>query len=233
MVSVRVRSFLVALVALTLSFAGLTGAARADSLSVDFDSGPAVGSVIGDDYLASSFVKWLPADAGFRPERRLDAAQARSGSYVADVGASTCQDQGFDSIGCEFPHIGSYAHLTRTATTVTLYAGLFTVSPNIGVRLTGYNAAGTVVATSAVVPLPTSSLGSIATKRGQQGRAVIKLPPPKFTTPVSITSSAGDIASFRFEAVDTTDPDNGSAAIGADIGYDDLTLDFPLHSLPD
>ena len=41
------------------------------------------------------------------------------------------------------------------------------------------------------------------------------------TTPVSVTSPAGDIDSFRLDAS------------GGDLAFDDLTLDFPQNSLPD
>ena len=47
-----------------------------------------------------------------------------------------------------------------------------------------------------------------------------------FTTPVSVTSAAADIARFAVVA-------DGNGAIGAKTGFDDLTLTYPENALPD
>ena len=67
----------VALLAL-LSFA--PPASAQDTLTVDFETGPALETPINDDYLTSHFVRFLHADYGFRPYRRnVGTGPARSG----------------------------------------------------------------------------------------------------------------------------------------------------------
>ncbi len=187
--------------------------ASADTLSVNFETGPALhspsvaGAPVTDHYLASSFVQFFAADPGFRPFRREVGSQAKSGTIVADVGGSVCFPDTGDAGGCEFVNASTQGQMTRSASSVTLYAGLFTPQSDVGVRLKGLSANGDEVAVSAVVPINATN----------------------FKTPVSVSSVAGDIQKFRLEAVATT---AGNPPIGADLGFDDLTFDYPAGSLP-
>src|SRR5688572_15017753 len=66
-------------------------AAKADTITIDFESGPPVGTAINDDYLASAFTRFQLADPGFRPYRKTVApALAHSGTTVANVGPDLC-----------------------------------------------------------------------------------------------------------------------------------------------
>ena len=56
-------------------------AAHADTITIDFETGPPVGTAINDDYLASAFTRFALADPGFRPYRKTVApALAHSGA---------------------------------------------------------------------------------------------------------------------------------------------------------
>ena len=107
---------------------------------------------------------------------------------------------------CEFTGSGTQGRLSRGATTVTLYAGLFRSSSGgaVSARLVGLRADGSVAATGSAVVL----------------NAV------HFNVPVTVTSAAGDIAAFRLSA-------EGPGAIGSAVGFDDLTFEFPDTSSPD
>ena len=182
-------------------------ARAADTLTIDFETGPPIGTSINDDYLASHFTRFLAADIGFRPYRRSAPGQARSGSTVADVSAAVCFPDTGDAPGCEVVVPNMTGRLTRTASAVTVYAGLFEPSNGqVFARLTAYNANGSVVGTSAAVPLDSNG----------------------FTSPVTVISGASDIARF-FLTVEGAGADNGTASLG----FDDLTLQFPDNSLPD
>src|ERR1044072_5545034 len=142
---------------LAVVFVGLllpAPAARgADTLVVDFETGPALDTPITDEYLSSHFLRFIKDDPGFRPYRRSAPGLARSGSVVADVGGSVCFPESGDAVGCEFPTVGTTGRLTRTASSVTLDAGLFTDQGPVLARLVVRNASDQVVATGAFVPV--------------------------------------------------------------------------------
>jgi hypothetical protein len=192
---------------IALTLAGLLLSASpafgADTLVVDFETGPALDTPVNDEYLASHFLRFIKDDPGFRPYRRSAPGLARSGSVVADVGGSVCFPETGDGVGCEFPTVGTTGRLTRTATTVTLYAGFFTDPGGpVSARLVARNASDQVVATGAFVSID------------QFG----------FDTPVTVASAGNDIARFDLEL------DGGS---GQSLGFDDLTLEYPEGSLPE
>lgn len=226
------RSSCSLLLALTLALAG-GATAQADTVTTDFESGPATGTPVTDQYAASGFVQFVAADPGLRPYRRDVGARARSGSTVVDVGSDVCPAEFGGGNSCEFATITSTGRLLRTASTVTLYAGLFTPFAGVGARLVALDAGGNVVATGATVPLPTSS--GVAIDPGGGGVLApsrrVASGPPHFTTPVTVTSASANIAAFRLEAVDA--PAGTGAAVNATLGFDDLTLDYPANSLPD
>ena len=178
-------------------------AASADPLTVDFETGPALGSAVAGDYLDSAFVRFDHRDpaGGFRPYRRSAPGLAHSGTVVADVGSDVCyQDTGAT---CEFVNGATTGRLTRTATAVTLFAGEFDPSsPPATARLTAFRADGTVAATSADVMIDHTG----------------------FNQQITVSSAAGDIAYFHLATVGSSE---------GDLGFDDLTLTFPAHSLPD
>jgi hypothetical protein len=180
-------------------------AAHADTVVVDFESGPPLETAVNDDYLQSAFVRFLHADFGFRPYRRSAPNLARSGSVVADVGVDVCVREAGPGVGCETAVGGTSGRLARTASAVTVHAGLFNPAAQpVTARMIGYRANGSVAATGT------------ATSISHQG----------FTTPVRVTSSFADIAYFELKI-------EGNGALGAALGFDDLTIDYPANSLPD
>lgn len=189
----------VALVALAIAPA----VAHADQLTVDFESGPPLGTAVTNQYLSTAFVQFNQNDpaGGFRPYRRSAPGRAHSGTIAADVGADVCfQDTGGT---CEFVNGGTTGRLTRTASSVTLYAGEFdSGSPSETARLTAFRANGTVAATSPDTTIDATGINKQLTA----------------------SSSAGDIAYFTLRTV-------GSAE--GDLGFDDLTMAYPANSLPD
>ena len=203
MARVRIRALtLVGLVAVAL--VGLAGVAQADTVTVDFETGPAIGTPVNDDYKTSAFTFWQRSDAGFRPYRRVPGVATQSGTVAADIGPDHCYpDEVDDPLGCEFPVPGTEARLTRTASAVTVYAGLFS-APNDSVSavLTAYRA-DNAVAGSVTVPI---GIG--------------------ITTPVTVTSAAPDIARWALFA-------DGPGKAAAELGFDDLTYTFPTNSLPE
>ena len=178
---------------LVVLFAIPAASAAADRINVDFESGPPLRTPVQDDYLASAFVSF-PQDPGYRPYRTDVGQKAHSGHVVADVSGSLCQPETSGSgSDCEFATGGTTGRLTRTATSVTLFAGTINDQPEPEtVWLIGHRTNGTDVV-SADVPIDSSGI----------------------TKPVSVTSPAGDIDSFRLDAS------------GGDLAFDDLTLGFP------
>lgn len=180
------------------AFAISVASASADRINVDFESGPPLRTAVQDDYLASAFVSF-PQDPGYRPYRTDVGQKAHSGHVVADVSGSLCQLETTGSgSDCEFVTGGTTGRLARTATSVTVFAGAINDQPQPEtVMLIGHPTNGTDVV-SANVPISSA-----------------------ITTPVSVSSPAGDIDSFTLEAS------------AGDLAFDDLTLDFPQNSLPD
>ncbi|MEY2443382.1 MAG: hypothetical protein QOJ46_2808, partial [bacterium] len=110
----------------------LAPASHADTITIDFESGPPVGTAINDEYLASAFTRFLLADFGFRPHRKTVAASlAHSGTTVANVGPDLCgPDEGFGGSDCEFVNGATSGRFTRSASSVTVFAGRFTADGN-------------------------------------------------------------------------------------------------------
>ncbi|MDW5598707.1 hypothetical protein VSS74_30375, partial [Conexibacter stalactiti] len=189
----------------TATAAGTTPAASAaDRITVDFESGPALDSPITTEYRESAFVTFARGES-YRPYRRTAPALARSGRTVADIGADVCQTEVDDAIDCEFPIGGTTARLTRSASSATVYAGLFrpTTQP-VTVELRAYRADGRAAATGAPVTITADG----------------------FRTAATVTSAAADIARVDVYV-------DGRGAIGAAVGIDDLTFDYPDGTLPD
>jgi hypothetical protein len=184
----------------------LTSAARADTIVIDFETGPPVATAINDDYLASSFTRFQLADFGFRPYRKTVAAGlAHSGTTVANVGPDLCgPGEGAQGSDCEFVFGGTTARFSRTASSVTLYVGRFEADGNPeSAQLVAYNAGGAQIATSAVTTVPLAA---------------------GFQTPVTVASAGNDIARVELRFTETT---------GVLVGFDDLTIEFPAGTLPD
>lgn len=184
----------------------LSSAARADTITIDFETGPPVGTAINDDYLVSSFTRFQLADFGFRPYRKTVAAGlAHSGTTVANIGPDLCGPaEGVQGADCEFVFGGTTARFSRTASSVTLYVGRFSAdgSPE-SAQLVAFNAGGGQIATSPVTTVPLA---------------------PGFQTPVTVASAGNDIARVELRFTETT---------GVLVGFDDLTIEFPAGTLPD
>jgi hypothetical protein len=199
----------------TLVALAIPAVAGADTVKIDFETPaptpptwPAQGTVVNDEYLSSAFTNFVASDFGFRPFRNRSTGNARSGSVVADVGGDICYPDTGDAGGCEFPVPGSSGRLTRTAQKITLYAGLFTNYSNPGANVTAqliaYRANNSVAATGAAVPIFAGP----------------------FDSAVTVTSASADIARWELHV-------GGTDNVGAAVGFDDLTMDFPANSLPD
>jgi hypothetical protein len=184
-------------------------AGAAQPVVVDFETGPPLNTTpVTDEYLTTSFVRFIQEDPGFRPYRRsVGPARAHSGSDVVDVGADVCTMEVADFQSCEFTGAGTQGRLSRTARAVTVFAGLFrpTSAKQVTARLVALRADGSEAASSAAVPVNATN----------------------FTVPVTVTSTAGDIAAFALHA------EGPGATGGSTLGFDDLTLTFPDSSLAD
>ncbi len=184
----------------------LASAARADTITIDFETGPPVGTAVNDDYLASAFTRFQLADFGFRPYRKtVVAGLAHSGTTVANIGPDLCGPaEGSQGSDCEFVFGGTTARFTRTASSVTLFVGRFTADGNPeSAQLKAYNAGGAQIATSTLTTVPLA---------------------PGFDTPVTVTSAGNDIARVELQFTQTT---------GVLVGFDDLTIDFPAGTVAD
>jgi len=181
-------------------------AARADTITIDFETGPPIGTAINDDYLTSSFTRFQLADFGFRPYRKTVAAGlAHSGTTVANIGPDLCGPaEGQQGADCEFVFGGTTARFSHTASSVTLYVGRFTADGNPeNAQLKAFNAGGTQIASSALTAVPLA---------------------PGFSTPVTVSSAGNDIARVQLQFTETT---------GVLVGFDDLTIDFPAGTVAD
>jgi hypothetical protein len=200
-----IHRMVASLAAIVLVLAGLcsSSAAASDTLKVDFETGPEIGTPVTTEYESSAFVFWKRSDPGFRPYRRevTPGVTTQSGTVFADIGPDHCYPDEVDE-PCEFPTPGTQGDLTRTASAVTVYAGLYSPAGEVSVRLTAYNANN-------------EELGSSSAPIGVG-----------MTTPITVSSASGDIALFTLVA-------EGAGAPSAPLGFDDLTLEFPANSLPD
>ncbi len=185
--------------------------ARAVEHKVDFQTGPPLGAPITDEYLGEAFVQWFLADPGFRPGRR---AHLKGSGIAADIGANRCEPDGGTGTQCELPLGGTTFQLSRKATSLTLDAGHFTKPPQaVNVQLVAYRAGESQpVASSPVTTLAWDFFAPFGTDQ--------------IETPVTVTSAAGDIQ--RVELVI-----DGPGKQGADVGFDDLVIDYSADQLPD
>ena len=145
---------------LSTLLAPVAPAVAADTVTVDFETGPALGTPVTTQYETSSFVRFDAPDPGFRPYRRSAPGQARSGSVAADVGIDVCYPDTGQT--CEFVTPGMTGRLTRTASAVTVYAGLFTAAPQaVSAQLTAYRANNSVAGVSPAVPITHSPVSPV------------------------------------------------------------------------
>ncbi|MGZ6617472.1 MAG: hypothetical protein ACXVFQ_23985, partial [Solirubrobacteraceae bacterium] len=149
--------------------------AVADRITLDFETGPALGTPVGDDYQAAGFVTF-PRDPGFQPVRTDVGRAAHSGHVVLNAGVGQCVDEGYPD--CEFAPGGTTAVLSKTVSAITLFAG----EPDAGVdpetvELIAHRTNGTDIS-SGPVSIDTSGI----------------------TKPVSVTSPAPDITGFTLNA---------------------------------
>jgi hypothetical protein len=111
-------------------------AGSAATSRVDFESGPAIGTAVNDEYESTAHVSWVRDDPGLRPYRRTAGVATKSGTVAADIGPGHCYPGEVDEqAGCEFAAGGTLARLSRFASSITLYAGLFS-TPNASVTVT-------------------------------------------------------------------------------------------------
>jgi hypothetical protein len=176
----------------------LAQSAGAATVNLDFESGPpAIGSPVTDEHRTTAFTFWQRSDPGFRPYRRVAGVPMHSGTVAADVGPDHCfPGEIDDSFDCELPAVGTVANVTRTPTSITLYAGLFAdAGQPVTATLKGLRADGTTAA-EASAPIGVG-----------------------ITTPITITSAAPDIVKWSlgddvqstelgFDDVSYTIPDN-------------------------
>jgi len=181
-------------------------AAGAEVQTIDFDTGTLNSPLGGQGDVT------FPLSQGFRPYRTDVGIRAHSGTSVGDVGrcAEETEARGGEAGGCEFFQAGTAALLSRTAKSVTLFAGRFGpvdpfAAPEQAV-LTAFAADGvTQLATTGSVPI------------GAGG----------FNTPLSVTDEDGRIASFRVRAI------SGVNQFAGDLGIDDLSVNFTTGGTPD
>jgi hypothetical protein len=167
------RVGLVVLLCAVLAPASVAGAA---TYSIDFESGPAIGTPVTNEYLDSAFTFWQRSDPGFRPYRRVAGVPTHSGTVAADVGGDVCAAEAEQAGDCEFPFVGTTANVTKTPTSMTLYAGLFTdAGQPVTATLTGLDGNDNPV-TQASAPIGVG-----------------------ITTPLTITAPAGKIVKWRLE----------------------------------
>lgn len=184
--------------------------AQAEVQTIDFDTAPpALGSPL-ETFGSISF----PLGQGLRPYRTDVGLRAHSGTTVGDIGrcAEETEATGGDAGSCEFFQASATALLSRTANSVTLFAGRFGPvgpfdSPE-NATLTAFDAEGNQVATTGLVPIDAGA----------------------FNTRLSVSSDNGDIAGFRVRA--TTGP-NGESVVAGDLGIDDLSVNFADGAVPD
>lgn len=180
---------------LSLTIAGvIAGAAAPQSLAasvtIDFENGPPLDTAINDEYKQSDFTFFQRDDPGFRPYRKSVGGLAHSGSVVADISPAHCfPGEVDDAIGCEFPVSSTLGRLTRTASSITLYAGLSEPAGGpVSARLIARDSQDQIVGQSAAVDVDVG-----------------------YDTPITVSSANPDIVSFEL----TTDPGSG-AALGFD-----------------
>jgi hypothetical protein len=181
-----------------LSLAVLPRVAHADVQSIDFDTGTLNSPLDGVGDVS------FPLNDGFRPYRTEVGDRAHSGTTVGDIGqcGPEVEARGGDASGCEFFQAGTTALLSRSANSVTVFAGSFDpLGPPEHAALTAFDAEGNQLATTGLVPIDAGG----------------------FDARLSVSSDNGDIASFVVRA--TSGP-NGESVVAGDLGIDDLVVNF-------
>jgi hypothetical protein len=182
-----------ALTLLLLVLAAVPALASADLQTIDFEAGPVLGAPVEH----AGDVTFVQGE-GFRPYRTEVGARAHSGTVVGDVGQ--CIAESSEAGACEFFDAGTTARLARSADRVTVFAGMFNgENPAETATLVARRANGSVVATSGAVAIDATG----------------------FDAELSVSSAAGDIASFTVEAS------------GGDLGIDDVKVSFASGAAPD
>ena len=190
-----------ALLALGLAPAGAGAALQ----TIDFD-GPQPLETPIDSVGQVSF----PVGQGFRPYRVDVGARAHSGTTVADLGRCRQEVEATGGTGqCEFFQARTTGQLATTAERVTLFAGMFDASdPAEQATLVAFDTAGQPIASSGPVAIDASG----------------------FDTELSVSSAAGNIASFQISA---SVPTGEGSTNGGDLGIDDLKVSFADGAKPD
>lgn len=139
------RGFLVASILAFLTLA--SSAAADDTVRVDFETGPALGAPITDQYRTSSFVFWNSGD--YRPRRR-----AHGPGVVADIGPEHCEAEGYSPGACELAVGGTRARLTRSANRIAMLVGLRSaMEQSTWARLQALDGNGVVIAQTPETPI--------------------------------------------------------------------------------
>jgi hypothetical protein len=193
-------------VAALFSLAGFPGAARADVQAIDFDTGTLNSPIDGVGDVS------FPLGQGFRPYRTEVGSRAHSGTTVGDIGqcGPEVEARGGDAGSCEFFQAITTGVLSRSANSVTLFAGRFGPVFDIpeNATLTAFDSEGNQLATTGLVPIDAGG----------------------FNTRLSVSADNGDIASFTVRA--TSGPNAENPFVG-DLGIDDLSVNFADGGIPD
>jgi hypothetical protein len=182
--------------------------AVAEVQTIDFDTGTLNSPVSGQGDIG------FPLAQGFRPYRTDVGIRAHSGTTVGDLGrcAEEAEASGGDAGSCEFFQARTRGVLSRTAKSITLFAGRFgpveLLDAPEQATLIAFNSVGSPVATTGPVPIDAGG----------------------FRTRLSVSRPAGDIAGFTVKA--TSGP-AGENELAGDLGIDDLSVSFTDGGAPD
>ncbi|MBI5103443.1 MAG: hypothetical protein HZB46_00355 [Solirubrobacterales bacterium] len=216
------RRGLAVLAAAMLVAVGAASAHAADTLTVDFETGPPLDTPVTDQYKASAFVEFFADDPRYRPYRVSSPINARSGSVVADVGRVCLQENPGGGSDCEFAIGGTYGRMTRTASKVTLFAGLFDGGP-ITAHLVAYDAAGNPIATGPETPVDAGKFDSMLTvSRVQNDIARFELVPSAGAS-IGFDDLTFDYPSGTLPAMSLSGPANPVTVLQG------KTLDVPVN----
>ncbi len=182
--------------------------ASADVETIDFDGADAANPPLNAPLETAGRVSFLK-ELGLRPYR-AEFGGAKTGAFVGDV--RHCFDEALargeaPGNACEQFHARTGAVLGQTAETVTVFAGQFDGSFPEQAKLTAFDAEGTEVAHAGPLPISTT-----------------------FNRELTVTRAAKDIAIFTVEA--RTGP-AGEEEAGADLGIDDVSVNFAAGGQPD
>jgi hypothetical protein len=187
---------------------GFPAAASAEVQTIDFDTGMVNSPLDGQGDIS------FPTNLGFRPYLTGVGIRAHSGANVGDLGrcAEEVDAAGGNAGDCELFQAHTTATLTRTAKSVTLFAGRFgPVGPLDApeqATLTAFDAGQNEIVTTGPVAIDANG----------------------FNTRLSVASAAGNIASFTVKA--TSGP-AAESTIAGDLGIDNLSVEFADGGAPD